>query len=251
MGVEDTVSASIRDERPRRRRGNRGFWITAFLSLSIHVGIGAAALYAQPKRQTLDLNRAIPVQLVRLGKPRDPKLLPRIYEPPPPPKDDGVALATKDSPKPPPPKDETKKSKDELSDAAKRLLDSDRRLDEALRRVTPDDPEGDPSGSEFGTTTDASNAAAGYVAEIGRALQSNYRLPEAIPASQRKFLKARVLLFIEPNGKIREFSFVEAHPNSLFMSALDSLLKTVQLPPPPKTEAKRFQDDGVEVVFRP
>jgi outer membrane biosynthesis protein TonB len=249
LGIEDTINASLAKERPRRRSGNRGFWLTAFLSLGIHVGIGAAALYAQPKRQTIDLNRAIPVQLVKLGKKRDPALLPRIYEPPPPPKDEGVALA-KDEPTPPP-KDEKKKSKDELSDAAKRLLDSDKRLDEALRKVTPDDPEGDESGSELGTTSDTSNAAAGYIAEIGRALQSNYRLPEAIPASQRKFLKARVLLFIEPNGKVREFSFVEAHPNNLFMGALESLLKTVHLPPPPKAEAKRFQNEGVEVVFRP
>ncbi len=250
MGIEDTVNTSLAKERPRKRSGNRGFWLTAILSLLVHAGIGAAALYAQPKRQTIDLNRAIPVQLVKLGKKRDPKLLPRIYEPPPPPKDEGVALA-KEEKSQPTPKDERKKSKDELSDAAKRMLDSDRRLDEALRRVTPDDPEGDPSGSEFGTTTDTTNAAAGYVAEIGRALQSNYRLPEAIPASQRKFLKARVLLYIEPNGKIREFAFVEEHPNQLFMSALDSLLKTVQLPAPPAAEAKRFQNDGVEVVFRP
>lgn len=116
-----------------------------------------------------------------------------------------------------------------------------RHLEEHLKCLANPDPS---------AVTDTSKATVGYIAEICRALEPEYRLPEAIPPGQLKSLKLGVLLFIEPDGVIREFYFVEAHPNEAFMKALQSLLKSVQLPPPPRAEAKRFQTYGVKVVFR-
>lgn len=232
-----------------RRRTMRGFTIALFVSLLVHgAGLGSA-VYASRKRPAPKLESAIPVQLVKLGKKRDPKLLPRLVAEPPPPPEDVVKLDTSDKSVPiPKEKDKTPRSKEpELSDAARRMLDQSR-LDRALEKI---DPEGDPEGDEFGTTTDAANAATGYLRDITRALQASYRLPEAIPSSQRQFLRARVVLYIERDGRIREFDFVERHPNGLFMSALETLLKSIVLPKPPPTEAGRVDSDGIEVIFRP
>src|SRR6185436_5909207 len=96
-----------------------------------------------------------------------------------------------------------------------------------------DDREGDADGDVRGTTTDITAAATGYTRQALAALQSAYTLPETIPASQRQFLNAQVLVFVERDGTIARYEFVERHPNEIFMGALESMLRTVKLPPPP------------------
>ena len=59
-------------------------------------------------------------------------------------------------------------------------------------------------------------------------------------------------MFIDRNGSISRFEFVERHPNTLFMGALESMLGgSLQLPPPPASEAARYASDGLEVAFSP
>lgn len=239
----------------RRSSANRGFIPVVVLSLFVHTFAIGAIVYGQSHRPRLDVTRsAIPVQLVALGKRRDPALLPRkvAEEAPPPPETQGVALdlakseaekekAAQEKPRP--------TQEPRLSDRAKRLLEAkESPLDRALTRL--EEREGDPEGSAFGKTTDG-NAAAGYQREIMVALQQSYKLPETIPPSQRGFLKARVVLFIEPDGRIARFEFIETHPNTNFMSALETLLRTIKLPRPPPSQAAVLKEAGVEVIFRP
>lgn len=241
----------------RRSLANRGFSLIVFGSIFVHSAAIGAVMYSQHRRpQVVELPNAIPVQLVALGKKRDPELLPRKMAPDPPPEappDEGVALDTGKKDEPAKPKDDEKKSEKKdtkLSAAARRLLEgSDNRLDSALERL--DEREGDPDGDVQGTTTDRANAAAGYQRAIIKALKTAYRLPETIPASQRQFLKAQVLLFIERDGSISKFEFVESHPNEIFMGALDSLLRAIKLPPPPASEAASLKEAGVLVRFTP
>lgn len=252
MKIDDTVQIAQLGGREKDEKSARLFAAMIALSLCLHASaVGAfAALNARPRRN-LDLSRAIPVQLVKLGKPRAPELLPRKVAPPPPaPKSEGVALD--DGKKKPDPAKKPESAKEpELSDAAKRLLDtpSPRRLDDVMGKF--EEAEGSPDGDLHGTTTDATNAATGYHRDIVRALKEQYRVPEVIPASQRQFLKARVVLFIEKNGQISAHEFVERHPNKIFMSALETMLKSVKLPPPPKDLARAMRDDGVEILFTP
>ena len=252
MRDDDQHLSTFGSMRQAKRRTLRGFNITLICSLLLHTAGVGAAVYVGRGKPAPRLDTAIPVQLVKLGKKRDPKLLPRrVDEPPPPPAEDAVKLDTSD--KPPPPADPKEKQptspkEPEMSERARRLLE-DTNLDRALKKV--EDAEGDPEGDEFGTTTDTANAAAGYQREISRALQANYRLPESIPASQRQMLRARVVLFIERNGKIASYEFVERHPNTQFMGALEQLLSTTTLPPPPAAEAERMREAGIEVIFRP
>jgi outer membrane biosynthesis protein TonB len=241
-------------ERPtfRRRNANRGFSAVVFLSVLIHSLAIGGALYAQHTTPRLDVTRAsIPVELVTLGKKRDAKLLPRIVEQPvaEAPPDEGVALETKNTPPPDKSAKKEKKPK-QLSDAAKRLLEGKPdKLDRAFTKM--EDREGDPEGDVNGTTTDPTKAAQGYMRTIISTLKSNYRLPETIPASQRSFLRASVILYVERDGSITHYEFTQRHPNELFMAALESLLKSIKLPPPPAGQAASLQQTGIEVVFKP
>ena len=231
---------------------SRAFMLTMIVSFVAHgIAVGALALLQGAHAGPVDFQRAIPVQLVRLGKARDPKLLPRKVRPRPAKAKSGVALdigkAKAASKKPKKKKDRGKAKKDESRDE-RRVLDS--RLDRAFPRLD-DENEGDPNGDVRGTTTDLNLAARGYQRAVSLALHGGYRLPEAIPAHQRSYLKARVVLFIARDGRVTRFEFLSRHPNRLFMGALEAMLKTIRLPPPPPKLAHSYANDGVEVVFRP
>jgi len=254
MKLDDTVKLSpVNAEDNRGRRSNStAFTVTIILSILVHTSaVAGFALLKKDEKPRIDLSRAMPVRLVKLGKKREPKLLPRIVRSAPPPKSEGVALETKNS------KKESKENakekpapKKEISAAARALLESSA-MDAALDKFSDEAPDGDPDGDVDGTTTDKAHAAAGYHRDIVKTLKSHYRVPTVISPSQRRFLKARVVLFIEANGRISKFEFIESHSNKVFMRALDSLLRTVQLPPPPRKQAQVYRRDGVEIIFRP
>jgi len=253
MKLDDTVKLSpvAIEDAGRRRNNSTAFIVTLVISILIHgSALAGFALLKEDNKPRIDLNRAIPVKLVKLGKKRDPKLLPRIVRSAPPPKSEGIALETKNKDKKTPNPKKTRPQKEKMSEAARRMLES-QALDNALDKFSDEAPEGDPDGDVDGTTTDSANAAAGYHRDIVKTLKSQYRVPTVISPSQRRFLKARVVLFIEANGRISKFEFIESHPNKVFMRALDSLLKTVRLPPPPRKQALIYRRDGVEIIFRP
>jgi outer membrane biosynthesis protein TonB len=235
----------------RARALNRGFARIIILSLLLHLGILGGVVYAQyAKGRAKREFHSIPVQLVKLGKKRDPNLLPQLVKPAsaPPPTDEGIALDTQNKDKPnQKTKDQPKSKEPKMSDAAKRLLE-DAKLDERYREV---EDEGDPNGSIYGTTTDATNAATGYLAEVSIALQKAYTLPKTIADSERRFLSAEVVLYIESDGTISKFEFGQIHPNEAFRQALESMLKTLKLPPPPKELAEEYRTDGIPVRFKP
>lgn len=236
----------------RRRAGRRGFAGVLVASLTVHVVAFAAVVYAQSRKPRLRTpTGAIPVELVRLGKPRDERLLPRKRTPAPAPPPDAVALQTSEKPPRNPPPKRSKSTDERMSAAARRLLQQapDPRLDEALDKIEA--PEGSADGSVHGTTTDPNRAARGYEARVGALLKQRYRIPELIPASQRSFLVAEVVLFIETNGRISRHEFTKHHPNQLFMQALERLLKTTKLPPPPRAVRRRYRDEGMVVRFVP
>lgn len=239
--------------RDRQQTVNRPFKWVLIGSLLLHFGAAGAVVYAQSRNPKPAVRSSIPVELVKLGKPRDPKLLPRkVRSAPPPPPDDAVALDTgKDTPKPKK-KPRRREKKPELSDAARRLLESsssEAALDDALAKI--EDPEGSPDGFAEGTTTDPSKAARGYEATVAASLKRAYKLPELLK-SQRQFLSARVVVYIAPNGRISRYEVVKKHPNQLFMSVLEGLLTNHQLPPPPNpTLARKYGSEGLDIIFKP
>ncbi|MEM7675892.1 MAG: hypothetical protein AAF449_07805 [Myxococcota bacterium] len=260
--------------RTRLSSAKAGFNLWLFGSVLLHGGAIGGIVYAQSLRPPrIDLSKSMPVELVRLGKPRDERLLPRkapppppapppaqVVEPPPPepppppkPADTAVPLETKTPEEPPPKKkDPPKKPPPKLSAAAKKLLaaagSSEASLDDAMAKL---DQEGSEDGSRVGNTTDPARAAAGYKRDIAEALRVGYEVPAPIPAAQRRFLKARVVLFIDRRGRIKKYEFTERHSNVLFMSSLEKLLRSIKLPEPPKALRRQVARSGVEVIFSP
>lgn len=268
----------------RAREANQGIVALFIISLALHAFLIGWATLESRLRPPLDLTiKSLPVELVTLGTPRDEKLLPRKVKPLPPeqgpepqpeaaaepvaapepiadpePAANAVPIETKtDKPdqkvpesKTPPPENRSKPRR-KLSNAARRLLRGapDGRLDDALKKLEA--REGQEKGSPFGTTTDPTRAANEYEADVAGVLKSKYRLPETIPPSQRRFLGAELVLFIDRKGRITRYEFTKRHSNQAFMSALERLLRSVQLPPPPKALARTYASTGLAVRFKP
>lgn len=238
-----------------RRPGGRGSVNRAFkwvliASFALHSCIFAVVVYAQKVRPHPTVIDAIPVELVRLGKPRDPDLLPRkVRHAAPPPVDDAVNLDTENKAKPTK-TTPTKSKPPEMSDAARRLLEgaNDDALDDALAKI--EEAEGSPEGVPEGTTTDPARAARGYEALASASIKRAYQLPDLLKA-QQQFLVADILIHIEADGRITNYEIIKRHPNDLFMSALENLLKSHQLPAPPKELVDKYRSEGILLKFKP
>ncbi len=236
--------------RSRRKTVNVGFKWVMITSLMLHFGIFGAVVYAQNNKPVIKVINAVPVELVRLGKPRDPDLLPRIQRIAPPPPDDAISLDTGKKPKKRKRDKPPRQKKPKMSAAARRMLAgaNDDALDNALSKIEA--PEGTADGVVEGTTSDPARAARGYIALAGASLRRAYSLPDILKA-QQQFLSAEISISISANGKILKYEVVTRHSNELFMSALERLLKSHQLPAPPKELANRFRTEGILVRFKP
>jgi colicin import membrane protein/protein TonB len=107
---------------------------------------------------------------------------------------------------------------------------------------------GDPDGDKEG---DASEAAEGdrYLALAVRALQANYRVPATISERERLHLKATVILFIEPNGNVRDFKFETRSGNDAFDAALERAIRATRFPLPPDAMKDMYRRVGLGVNF--
>lgn len=234
----------------RSREANRGFFSLILASVLFHSGAVGAAIYIQGRTPRIDLNlESMPVELVSLGKARDPDLLPRKAPVAAAPDPDGIAL---DGIKPKKPRRKPKnrpKPRRKLSAAAKKLLQGrDEDLDRALSKI---EREGSEDGFEEGTTTNPTEAATAYEAEVASMLRSRYQLPNTIPPSQRRFLEAELVLFIDRKGQITKYEYIKKHNNQAFMNALESLLRSLKLPAPPVLLTREYATKGLAVRFKP
>src|SRR5687768_7683738 len=99
--MDSHFTSSFQAMRLSRKRRMRGFYAAVIFSVVLHAAGVGGAVYASRKPDIPKLDSAIPVQLVKLGKKRDPKLLPRkVDEPPPPPPEEAVKLDSGEKPKP-------------------------------------------------------------------------------------------------------------------------------------------------------
>lgn len=245
---------------PRKERFGLAWTVSVCLHVAIFAGfflgsVGSCSGESEP------LQTPIAAKLVRLGTPRDERLLPRLpTQTPTPPraKDAPVVQAGEKvaaevpTPAPSPPKPteaaapspvavaapEPKQQAKAPADAPKN--DSKQKLDDIMKRFStgarqgPADPlpgqlDGDPMG-------DAEEAAEGerYLALVQKRIQSNYTVPSTIPDEERIRLRAVVTIRVEPNGVISDLRISKPSGNDLFDAALESAVRRASpLPPPP------------------
>jgi len=215
------------------------------LAVLFHALIFAAALLL-PRLfdRAPPLRKPIIARLVALGRPRDPRLLPRKESPPP----AASAASSKTAPslKPAPPRREP--SRRDLMERA---------LARAAGKATPEpreppDPEraGSAQGSVEGTAATAEEGDA-YFTAVHDAILENYVVPSVISERERLYLAASVLAYIGPDGRILKHEFQKKSGNSFFEQALEEAVEKTKLPPPPPDLARSLRDSGVVLNFRP
>jgi len=245
---------------PRQER----FRWTWAVSVCLHVAVFAGMLFGSSGScagEGEPPQTPIAARLVRLGTPRDERLLPRLpnQTPTPPVAKDAPVVQAGEKvaqeapvPQPSPPKPtettvpspvaaaapEPKQQAKAPADAPKN--ESKQKLDDIMKRFStgtrqgPADPlpgqlDGDPMG-------DAEEAAEGerYLALVQKRIQSNYTVPSTIPDEERIRLRAVVTIRVEPNGMISEFKITKPSGNESFDAALESAVRRASpLPPPP------------------
>jgi colicin import membrane protein/protein TonB len=123
-------------------------------------------------------------------------------------------------------------------------------LAQVISRFQSTAPEGSPDGDPLGTESDG-DVGDRYLAQVTRALQETYTLPSTISERERMYLKATVLLFIEPDGRVSRWQFAQRSQNPVFDGALERAIQTARVPPPPAEMAQRYRTQGLAVLYRP
>jgi TonB family protein len=213
---------------------------------------------------SIDLNqKPIKASLVRLGKPRDPNLLPRKEElpPPPPPKAEeppppppaakppeppSVAIPVPGV-KPTPPVAHPRQTGPSEADRRKQLFGAFSKTAKAAR---PEELEGQADGDAQGDAAEAEGER--YWGILSAQVRRNYDVSQTIPESERLHLKARVLIRIGRMGQLIETRLAQPSGNDLFDEAvLSAVKKASPFSPPPDPLRSSLQRTGVVLEFTP
>jgi TonB family protein len=236
------------------------------ISVALHLGLFGACVVANQlsSRPRIELQKPIAAKLVRLGKPRDERLLPRKETAPPPSPAAQVApvpVPPAPAPSPTPAAVEVpgKPTPKAAAPASAKPPDNNAKLDDILKRFKAGLPPGpasnaDPVGQLDGDPEgDAEEAAEGerYLALVQRRVKDNYQVPATIPEQERLYLHAVVRIFIQKNGQISRHQLIRSSGNGIFDSAVQSgVARASPLPPPPEHLVDLLRE-GVDLNFRP
>jgi TonB family protein len=211
----------------------------------------------------IDLNqKPIRATLVRLGKPRDPNLLPQKEElPPPPPKSEGPEkpVVTEKPPEPAAPIAVPGAKPSEAQASAKqngerREAERRKQLFGAFSRTAKGTHIRELDGQLDGDPQGDSATAEGerYWGLVSAQIHRNYDVSDTIPDQERVHLRAQVLLFIGRAGEILRAQLVQSSGNELFDNAvLTAARKAGPFAPPPDHLRSMLRDSGVRLEFRP
>jgi colicin import membrane protein/protein TonB len=107
------------------------------------------------------------------------------------------------------------------------------------------DPNGDPAGDSDTGEGDQ------YLAQIERAIKANYVVPITVPERERLYLEARLMLWVEPDGRVARSRVERSSGNPTFDSAVQRALQlTARVPPPPDRLRDLYRRDGITLIFQ-
>jgi TonB family protein len=231
-----------------------------YLALSVvgHVVLVALWLivgwvFAGPK---VDLEQTpIKASLVRLGKPRDEKMLPRKEEAPPPP----PAAEKVETPAPPavdtavkvPSPDAAPQKPSEKKEGAKEAKKS--LFDAFAKTAKPgkaEELEGRADGDINGDS--AQQEGERYFGLLNAVVKRNYDVSNTIDEAERRRLRAVVMLRIGHGGELIQAELSKPSGNPLFDSAvMGAVKKAAPFSPPPDHLRDSLQRSGVPLIFSP
>lgn len=233
------------------------FWPAVSASVAVHVALVAWAMVRVPPPVDLD-QKPMRARLVRLGEKKPEHLLPRKEEPAPAPAPAPQAAPPvpeakpTPAPAPPAPVPGAKPAPSAKPAPKASSPSSGGGLAAVLNRVRKEVAEeqryGDPDGDAAGDSDTAEGDR--YHALVERALRSSYDVPSTISEQERLYLKAVVLLYIEPDGAIGRWRFEERSGNPAFDAALERTLRSARMPPPPQDRRDFYRRTGLQVMFK-
>lgn len=236
------------------------------LSLAGHglvlLAVGLYATFFSAPKVQLDQN-PIRASLVRLGKPRDEKLLPRKEEPPPPPPKQVEAPPPPPTPAPhepakvavpvpgvkPEPAPTPAPQKGEVKGEDRR-----NRLFGAFNKLSRSKPPEELDGAEDGDPNGDSATAEGerYYGLLSSQVRRHYNVADTIPEAERLHLKAQVAMRLNRTGDVIEARLARASGNPLFDSAvLAAVKKASPFSPPPDRLRDALHKSGIVLEFSP
>jgi colicin import membrane protein len=220
-------------------------WPAVLASVVFHALVVAWALVRRPP-PPIDLSqKPIIAKLVRLGEKRPEEWMPRKDAPPPPPPAPAPVVApgpAQARPAAPTPKAPAKPASPSQPAASLASILS------KVQRQVDEHRWGDPSGDASGDS-DSGSEGDRYLALVQNALRSAYNVPATIPERERMYLKATVILFLEPNGRVIDYRFETRSGNPAYDGALERAIRAVHLPPPPPEMREQFRKSGFGVNF--
>ena len=237
---------------PRSSKLSRFLVFSVGLHVAVVVaGVILAGLQAEP-RIALD-QKPIKATLIRRGKPRDEKLLPRKETPPPPPKEvkappQPTPPAPTATPTPPAavvPVATAKPAPAPAPQAGEKAgVDRKKALFSAFDRTAkqaeePEELEGAEDGDPDGNS--ATQEGERYYGMLSAQIKRNYSLPDTLSANRSaSSLKALIRIRIGNAGQLLAASLVTGSENSQFDNAvLAAVKRTAPFSPPPSTCGRR------------
>ncbi len=217
------------------------------LSVGLHVLAIAVGLIASwllsPKLLDLD-QKPITASLVRLGKPREEKLLPRKEEPPTEVKKEEKVEIPLPVPSPkavvvPGPEPKKPTAKQDLFKA----------LNNASKQAKPEELEGKADGDPNGDSTKEEGER--YFGIISAAVRRYYDVSNTIPEAERRTLKAVVAMKVSATGEASDVRLTKGSTNDLFDEAVLSAVKKAAPFSPPPAHLKKVLSAGVTLMFSP
>lgn len=242
---------------------SRPFAIWLGLSVGLHVVILAGYAWWDA-RQVAVLEfpeEPIKASLVKLGKPRDQKLLPRLEtapKPAPAPQEKAVAVPTKDTAKDPTPdKEDRKAQEDKMKNALARIQEEnekDKARQDALARIAQrvgqaEPEEGQEDGHPEGDSPTPTQVNA-YFGLLKARVKAQYQVPSVIGPDECARLVAQVMVRMAPDGQVTDVKIHKSSGAQLFDSAVVSAVKQASPLPPPPENMRAMVKTGFGFNFR-
>lgn len=224
--------------------------IAVAVSVVAHIAIfGAWVAWPAPSKARVDLDEAIiKTRLVKLGKPRDEKLLPRLptSPPPPPPPTESRPQPTAEPPKTPDtkPAPESKPSAADILNRLKSEVDTPRDLKDLIKeRIGEPTDEGRPDGDAEGSALEG-EITASYFARVQARIQNAMEVSSVLTDEEQVRLRAVLCLKIGDDGTVSDVT-VKTSGSQIYdadVAAAARRASPVPAPPPP---ARKQAGEGV------
>lgn len=226
------------------RRGSQRLNMNATIAVSIFIHLFAFAAWAffptTAKISAVNLDEAVvKTRLVKLGKPRDPELLPRIPTTPPPPTVEKKEMPVIDAKVEP----EKKSATDILDKFKNENLKKPDLNDLINKRVGEPDDEGQEFGDKDGSALDG-EITDSYFARVTARIVKSMELSSVLTDDERVRLRAVLCLQIDEGGEVSAIN-VKGSGSTVFDSDVTAAARRASPLPAPPPPARRRAAAGV------